>query len=125
MMKSTLLEREMEELLGKLGYNLYVGSEDDATIDSSVVVDSAMDLGYTPYVLSGEGQPLNETLVFVKEELGESSSLSTVLKCSLDDEDVLMTALSMNDDVVVISTDYEDDGEVFVVEFSTRKSSGV
>lgn len=63
-MKTLYFESEMEELLIKNNYDI----KDDEGIDSTKVIDFAIDLGFEVYMLRGEGQKYNETLVFLKTE---------------------------------------------------------
>jgi len=115
-MRSIISEKDMEKRLSEMGYDIFAGVEDDKTVDSVTVVHLAVGLGYEPYLLDGDGM-LDQTLVFVeKRDLDVEVKQTAILKCELDQEDSLMSILK-NNAVDVISTDYQEDGDVFVVEF--------
>lgn len=62
MLKNVMLEEEMEFYLKGNGYKV----ENEEGIDSILVVEEAINLGYNSYSLDGIGK-LAETLVFIKE----------------------------------------------------------
>lgn len=63
MLKSIMLEEEMENLLEKeKNYKIRV----NGITDSTKVVDVANELGYESYMLEGNGK-LDQTLIFIKK----------------------------------------------------------
>lgn len=62
MLKDIMLESEMEEYLTSHAYEV---TDSEGCIDSTKVVDEAIELGYDSYMLDGNGV-LNQTLVFIK-----------------------------------------------------------
>jgi len=65
MLKSIMLENEMEKYLAENEYDIY---DEEGTIDSVSVADIACEeLGYSGYILDGVGG-LDQTLIFIHEQ---------------------------------------------------------
>lgn len=60
--REILLEHEMEIYLVEKGYDI----TDGEVTDSTKVVDFAVDEGFETYLLQGQDQEYNETLIFIK-----------------------------------------------------------
>lgn len=63
MLKEIMLEEEMEQYCYDNDLKILVGEE--RLLDSGLVVEHAINLGYESYMLDGMGK-LRETLIFIK-----------------------------------------------------------
>ena len=61
-LKEKMLEAEMVKYLKE---NAYFVEDEDGCVDSTLVVDYAIDLGYESYSLEGLGE-LDQTLIFIR-----------------------------------------------------------
>ncbi len=69
MLKNVMLEGDMEQYLIDNSYNIFENKEN--LLDSTLVVEHAIDLGYESYMIYGSGS-FDETLIFIKKVFNEN-----------------------------------------------------